>query len=217
MFTRSGKSANTCAARGLPELTTANTARNCVSQVTLNASVLTLGPGEGEDNSSDAFRGLCRLPSPVSEQPGGRLRRRDAGAPRASAWRCPTAQIVALLGANGAGKTTLLRALTGLLDVHDGEITKGSVTLDGEPHPRPARRQDRAPRRQPGDGGPADLRRADRRGEPAGRRAHQRRRDRATNLRAGLRPVPAAGASGASRPPATCPAASSRCSRWAGR
>ncbi|MBA0125486.1 amino acid/amide ABC transporter ATP-binding protein 2, HAAT family [Haloechinothrix alba] len=42
-------------------------------------------------------------------------------------------QIVALLGANGAGKTTLLRAITGLLDIHDGEITKGSVTLDGEP------------------------------------------------------------------------------------
>ena len=42
-------------------------------------------------------------------------------------------QIVALLGANGAGKTTLLRAITGLLDVHDGEITKGAVTLDGDP------------------------------------------------------------------------------------
>jgi branched-chain amino acid transport system ATP-binding protein len=39
--------------------------------------------------------------------------------------------IVALLGANGAGKTTLLRALSGLLDVHDGEVTKGSITLDG--------------------------------------------------------------------------------------
>ncbi len=34
-------------------------------------------------------------------------------------------QIVALLGSNGAGKTTLLRALSGLLDIHDGEITKG--------------------------------------------------------------------------------------------
>jgi branched-chain amino acid transport system ATP-binding protein len=45
----------------------------------------------------------------------------------------PPGRIVALLGANGAGKTTLLRAVTGLLDVHDGEITKGSVTLDGEP------------------------------------------------------------------------------------
>jgi branched-chain amino acid transport system ATP-binding protein len=41
-------------------------------------------------------------------------------------------QIVALLGANGAGKTTLLRAITGLLDVHDGEITKGAITLDSK-------------------------------------------------------------------------------------
>ena len=39
--------------------------------------------------------------------------------------------IVALLGANGAGKTTLLRAITGLLSVHRGEITKGSIELDG--------------------------------------------------------------------------------------
>jgi branched-chain amino acid transport system ATP-binding protein len=43
----------------------------------------------------------------------------------------PTGKIVALLGANGAGKTTLLRAVTGLLDIHRGRITKGSVTLDG--------------------------------------------------------------------------------------
>jgi len=42
-------------------------------------------------------------------------------------------QIVALLGANGAGKTTLLRAISGLLDIHDGEITKGTVSFDGEP------------------------------------------------------------------------------------
>jgi branched-chain amino acid transport system ATP-binding protein len=41
-------------------------------------------------------------------------------------------QIVALLGANGAGKTTTLRAITGLLDVHEGDITKGSITFDGE-------------------------------------------------------------------------------------
>ena len=52
----------------------------------------------------------------------------------------PPGKIVALLGANGAGKTTLLRALTGLLDVHHGKITRGSVTLDGKPvgHLRPA-------------------------------------------------------------------------------
>jgi len=40
-------------------------------------------------------------------------------------------EIVALLGANGAGKTTLLRAITGLLGVHRGKVTKGSVELDG--------------------------------------------------------------------------------------
>ncbi len=45
----------------------------------------------------------------------------------------PDGQIVALLGSNGAGKTTLLRALTGLLRIHDAEITKGTVTLDGVP------------------------------------------------------------------------------------
>lgn len=44
----------------------------------------------------------------------------------------PDQRIVALLGSNGAGKTSLLRALTGLLDVHDGEVVKGEVTLDGQ-------------------------------------------------------------------------------------
>lgn len=44
----------------------------------------------------------------------------------------PTGTIVALLGANGAGKTTLLRAISGLLRVHRGKITKGTVELDGE-------------------------------------------------------------------------------------
>ncbi len=44
----------------------------------------------------------------------------------------PDGQIVALLGANGAGKTTTVRAISGLLDVHEGDITKGSVTFDGE-------------------------------------------------------------------------------------
>ena len=44
----------------------------------------------------------------------------------------PDGRIVALLGANGAGKTTTLRAVTGLLDVHKGVITKGTVTYEGK-------------------------------------------------------------------------------------
>jgi branched-chain amino acid transport system ATP-binding protein len=44
----------------------------------------------------------------------------------------PEGQIVALLGANGAGKTTVLRAITGLLEIHRGEIRKGAITLDGK-------------------------------------------------------------------------------------
>ncbi len=45
----------------------------------------------------------------------------------------PAHGIVALLGANGAGKTTLLRAITGLLPIHRGRITKGRVSVDGMP------------------------------------------------------------------------------------
>jgi branched-chain amino acid transport system ATP-binding protein len=43
----------------------------------------------------------------------------------------PAGKVVALLGANGAGKTTLLRSITGLLRIHRGRITAGSVHLDG--------------------------------------------------------------------------------------
>ncbi|MGE0305260.1 MAG: ABC transporter ATP-binding protein [Acidimicrobiia bacterium] len=43
----------------------------------------------------------------------------------------PTGATVALLGPNGAGKTTILRAMSGLLDIHDAKIRKGSVSLFG--------------------------------------------------------------------------------------
>jgi len=43
----------------------------------------------------------------------------------------PQGGIVALLGANGAGKTTLIRAVTGLLDLHQGHVTRGHVMFDG--------------------------------------------------------------------------------------
>jgi branched-chain amino acid transport system ATP-binding protein len=39
--------------------------------------------------------------------------------------------ITALLGANGAGKTTMLKAISGLLRGERGEVTRGSIELDG--------------------------------------------------------------------------------------
>ena len=45
----------------------------------------------------------------------------------------PQGGIVALLGANGAGKTTLIRAVTGLLDLHHGQITNGQIHFAGTP------------------------------------------------------------------------------------
>ena len=44
----------------------------------------------------------------------------------------PKGGIVALLGANGAGKTTMIRAVSGLLPLHNGQITGGSIAMDGQ-------------------------------------------------------------------------------------
>ncbi|HEY3911937.1 MAG TPA: ABC transporter ATP-binding protein [Stellaceae bacterium] len=41
-------------------------------------------------------------------------------------------RITTLLGANGAGKTTTLKAISGLLRSERGEVTKGTVELNGE-------------------------------------------------------------------------------------
>jgi branched-chain amino acid transport system ATP-binding protein len=51
---------------------------------------------------------------------------------RAVSLDVPAGEVVAVLGANGAGKTTMLRAITGLLGVHRGRMTKGTITFDGE-------------------------------------------------------------------------------------
>lgn len=50
---------------------------------------------------------------------------------KSASIRVAAGEITALLGSNGAGKTSLLRAITGLLDVHRGRITRGHVSIDG--------------------------------------------------------------------------------------
>ena len=43
----------------------------------------------------------------------------------------PEGGVIALLGANGAGKTTTLKAVSGLLDYENGEITDGTIEFMG--------------------------------------------------------------------------------------
>jgi branched-chain amino acid transport system ATP-binding protein len=45
----------------------------------------------------------------------------------------PRGGIVALLGANGAGKSTTLKAVSGLLNTEDGEVTDGAIEYEGRP------------------------------------------------------------------------------------
>jgi branched-chain amino acid transport system ATP-binding protein len=50
---------------------------------------------------------------------------------RGISFSVPQHGAVALLGPNGAGKTSTIRAISGLLDVHNGFIRDGDVRLDG--------------------------------------------------------------------------------------
>ena len=43
----------------------------------------------------------------------------------------PAGSIVALLGSNGAGKSTTLKAVSGLLDLEDGELVRGHIAFNG--------------------------------------------------------------------------------------
>jgi len=43
----------------------------------------------------------------------------------------PEGQITTLIGANGAGKTTTLKAISGLVRLERGAVTRGSITFEG--------------------------------------------------------------------------------------
>jgi len=51
---------------------------------------------------------------------------------RGISLQVPAGGVVALLGANGAGKSTTLKAISGLLRTERGEVTKGTIDLEGE-------------------------------------------------------------------------------------
>jgi branched-chain amino acid transport system ATP-binding protein len=46
--------------------------------------------------------------------------------------RVEPGSITALIGANGAGKTTTLKAISGLVRLERGEVTRGSIEVDGQ-------------------------------------------------------------------------------------
>jgi branched-chain amino acid transport system ATP-binding protein len=51
---------------------------------------------------------------------------------RGVSLQVPKGRIVALLGANGAGKTTTLKAISNLLSAERGDVTKGTIELEGK-------------------------------------------------------------------------------------
>lgn len=51
---------------------------------------------------------------------------------RSVSLEVPSGSIVTVLGANGAGKTTLLRAISGLLHIYEGKLTRGDVIFNNE-------------------------------------------------------------------------------------
>ena len=51
---------------------------------------------------------------------------------RGISFEIPKGEIVSLLGSNGSGKTTALRAITGLHDTQNGDITKGQIFVEDE-------------------------------------------------------------------------------------
>ncbi len=50
---------------------------------------------------------------------------------RGVSFEVPDQTIVALLGSNGAGKSTVLKAISGILDLEDGELSEGRMVFDG--------------------------------------------------------------------------------------
>ena len=138
---------------------------------------------------------------------------------RASTSSFTRASIVAILGRNGMGKTTLIRSVAGLTPPRDGDMP-----VQGTLAARPAALRDRAGRHRARAAGTAHLPLALGAREPASsderaRRAARRARERTARAldRRSARQVPAARRAHRPSRRRALAAASSRCSRSAGR
>ena len=164
-----------------------------------------------------AFRSRCtsaaRAGAAAARPRTRRLLRPRAGALRRR-LRGRRRRVVALLGTNGAGKSTLLKAICGVV-----EADRGAVDVRRARHHARAAERDRRARHHPGARRPGRVPVAHRRGEPAhGVVAAARATRRAIRARRSstCSSCSRSCASGSTTRPATCPAASSRCSRWHG-
>ena len=122
-------------------------------------------------------------------------------------------ELVCLIGANGAGKTTTLKGICGLLPVKAGTIRYAGEDVTGKPAFQLVQRGLAMVPEGRGVFGALTIEenlamgayiRSDTRRHQGRHRARVRRCSRGSRSAAGRRP-------------ARCPAASSRCSRWAAR
>ena len=121
-------------------------------------------------------------------------------------------EVVALLGRNGVGKTTLMNTIIGLV-----RPRAGSIKLDGPRARGPGAARDRARGDRDRPAGAADLRPADRRGEPEARPPRIGRPPGRVDARRRLRAASARCGSGGGTAATSSRAASSRWSRSAAR
>ena len=122
--------------------------------------------------------------------------------------RVDPGEVLAILGRNGMGKTTLIRSIVGFTPPREGHVRYKGVDITRRPPFRMVEHGD-----GPGAAGPARVPVAERAREPRGGAARHRAGGAWSKCMLCFRGC----ASGPPTGPTSCPAASSRCWRSAGR